>query len=125
MGTVFIAKTSQQQIPEIPINNREVVQPANHYTCPAGKKAIFKGYVICTGLGASTSAFLRDPSDSFNIQEWTTSTTTEPFSSVVGIGIKVPTTLELTASQSIRTTQNLGATNAEFEVIGTILELPA
>jgi len=46
------ALTSTQKIPEFAVNERIVLQPNTYYTCPAGKKAICKGTVVCTGTGA-------------------------------------------------------------------------
>lgn len=119
------ALNNVQRIPEVPINLRSVTQPTDFYTCPAGKKAIFKGYVVCTGRGAAATASLRDPTDSFNVAKWTSSTTIQNSSwDVLRVGTPVFVTLELNAGEVIKTTQDSG-TNAEFDVVGKILELPA
>lgn len=115
-----------QRISEKKISSRTVVQPSVHYTCPAGKKAIFKGIVQCTSLGAATNASLRDVDDAFNLARWTTATGTRQNVdwTVLIVGVLINVELELEAGDEIKTVQNSG-TNAEFNVVGTVLELPA
>jgi len=127
MGTSFTPKSTTTTIPEIPINSRIVIQPGIHYTCPAGKKAIFTGTVACTNRGAAAEARLRDPTDSFNLAEWDRSAVAVSYTEsyfALAHGQTIPITIELTAGQEIKTTQDVG-TNAEFNVVGKILELPA
>ena len=52
----IISRNQTQKIPTFPISGREVLQPEIWYTCPTGKKAICKGRVQCTGLGAAAEA---------------------------------------------------------------------
>jgi hypothetical protein len=124
MGTVFIARTSENQIVEIELNSRitnRALEP--HYTCPAGKKAIFTGYFNCTSVGSGSSASFRDPDNLFGIVTWVnTATSTASFTSRL-VGVPAFIELELTAGQEIRSAQSAG-TNAEMEAIGKIKELP-
>ena len=114
--------TTAQKIQEIQINSRTTTQPTEHYECPAGKKAIFNGFVQCTSIGASAETQLRDPKDGFNIVEWGA---TSLANGRLATGLKATiTNFQLEAGDTIKTTQDTPATNAEFNVVGTILELP-
>jgi len=119
----LVARNQAQKIPETPINSRTVVQPSTHYTCPTGKKAILDILVVCTGLGAATQAHLRDPTDTFNLKTWTGAGGTEENATDLQPKFGARLKLELQAGETIKTTQNAG-TNAEFNINGTILELP-
>jgi len=116
-----------QKIPEITINSR-IVDRANepHYTCPAGKKAVFKGIAQCTSVGAATLVNIRDPTDSFNIVTWKSSGGAAVFGFNGGLAVDMlaELELELEAGDEIKSTQNAG-TNAEVNIIGKILELDA
>jgi len=124
-----ISRNQVQKIPTIEINGRVVLQPNTWYTCPAGKKAIVKGSVQCTGLGTAADASF----ESAGVVQfrWDQS------GAVTGSYIDVPRGLtvadggqfaffeiELIATEFIRTIQNSG-TNAEFNVWATVLETPA
>ena len=121
MGTRFTAKNASQKIPEFGLD-KKIVDRANEpfYECPQNKKATFKGYALCTGLGAATQANVVSPSTLFNIIEWAASTLPGQYT----VGDKVDFELALSAGQQITVTQNIG-TNAEVEIVGTIEETPA
>jgi len=118
--------SAAQKIPKFDINDRIVLQPHTWYTCPAGKKAIVKGRVQCTGRGAATTA-------SFEAAG------VEMFRWIAGSGSigweQSPRALndgsdefalfevELAAGDIIETTQSSG-TNAEFNVWADVQETP-
>jgi len=126
MGATIVPLNQSQKIPETPLNSRIVTQPGTHYTCPAGKKAVFTGIVQCTSRGSATSANLRDPTDTFNIASWNNVSAIQGnfLWDNLSVGAFIPILLELEAGDIIKTTQNSG-TNAEFNVIGKIQETPA
>lgn len=112
-----------QTIPEIPLNSRitnRLFEP--HYECPEGKKAIFEGYATCTNLGGSSEAFLKDPTNTFNLCRWSNTGFQINDATFIRPNFKFNFRLELIAGEQIITAQNLGATNAEMEVIGVIQE---
>jgi len=123
------ALTSAQKIPEFEINDRIVLQPHTWYTCPAGKKAIVKGSVQCTGRGAAANA-------DFNVAgvllfSWVTAGgVVQDYIdgprnlSVVNGGQQAFFKVELSAGDIIETTQNAG-TNAEFNVFASVQETDA
>lgn len=119
-----------QKIPEFDINDRIVLQPHTWYTCPAGKKAIVKGNVKCTGRGAAAVA--RFEAAGIRLFEWDTAM----FPANGENYIDTPDTLstgnggqtaffdfELSAGDIVETTQDAG-TNAEFEVFAKVQETP-
>ena len=111
---------------KIPISGRVVIQPETWYTCPAGKRAICKGRVQCTNVGAAAFAsFLAAGTIMF---QWGTGASgvgweLEPrqLSSIVDEFALFD--VELAAGEIIQTTQNTG-TNAEFNLWMEVLELP-
>jgi len=117
-----------QKIAEFEINDRIVLQPHVWYTCPAGKKAIVKGSVQCTGRGAAANA-------DFNIAgilkfSWPSAGGVQQSYidgpralSVVNGGQQAFFDVELSAGDTIETTQNTG-TNAEFNVFAKVQETP-
>lgn len=123
MGTQFIAKTNQQQIPEIAISARSTSTPFTFYSCPTGKKARFDGYVNCTNTGAASVASWRAPTNLFNWISWEPALPLSAGNLLVGNRFRVDN-FQMDAGDGIFVTQDIG-TNAEFEVIGKILELPA
>lgn len=124
----IIAKTASQKSPRIEINARTVVQPTVWYTCPAGKVAKVQGSVQCTGRGAAATANFRV--SSIIVFTWDRATiavadyVTNPlFLTTQGAQMAL-FDVTLSAGQTIDTTQNSG-TNAEFNVIASVEELPA
>jgi len=127
------ASNQVQKIPEFEINDRVVVQPHTWYTCPAGKKAIVKGSVVCTGRGAAATADFDVASITmfrWNSAILITATETQNY-------IDTPLALttfnggqtaffdvELSAGDTIETNQNTG-TNAEFNVFAKVQETAA
>jgi len=115
-----------QKIPEFEINDRIVLQPHTWYTCPAGKKAIVKGRVQCTGRGAAATA-------SFEVAgvimfTWTSAGTPRgwelsPRDLASGDDEFAFFEVELSAGDIIETTQSTG-TNAEFNVWAKVQETP-
>ena len=116
-----------QKIPEFEINGRVVLQPNTWYTCPAGKKAIVKGQVQCTGLGAAANASFE--AAGVIMFTWLATGASRGY-------IESPRNLnvaedefaffdiELSAGEFIRTIQNTG-TNSEFNVFAKVQETPA
>jgi len=117
-----------QKIPEFEINDRIVLQPHTWYTCPAGKKALVKGNVKCTGRGAAAVA--RFEAAGIRLFEWNRNTgvtgsrnyidTPDALSTAEG-GQTALFDFELSAGDIIETTQDAG-TNAEFEVVAKVQE---
>jgi len=115
-----------QKIPEFDINDRIVLQPHTWYTVPAGKKAIIKGSVQCTGLGAAANASFEAGGIVMFI--WNTTGAVDldyidgPRSlSVIAGGQQAFFDIELSAGEFIRTIQNTG-TNSEFNVFAKVQE---
>jgi len=111
---------------KVSFSGRTVIQPTTWYLCPAGKRGICKGTVQCTGRGAATVMSFR--ANGNTMYSWV-------FGAVDGnpwelhpnnlqIGAIVPFEATLEAGEIIETTQNSG-TNAEFNVWGDVVELPA
>jgi len=130
MGFSIIAKTGVQQQIKIPISGREVIQPFTWYTCPAGKRAICKGMIQCTGRGAAANS---DFNAAGTIMfSWTTAIAQTAGNdylivpralSTFGGGQFALFEVELAAGEIIETTQNTG-TNSEFNLWMEVLELP-
>lgn len=125
MGTFFVPKTSIQRIPEKPVVDRKTSGiPVAFYTCPAGKKAIFEGYIVCFNTGAAATAFVRSPDGTFNLATWSATGGTTDLLDDLAEGVPFRTRIELEAGETITVDQSLGS-NAEFEINGTVKELPA
>jgi len=124
----IIARNQAQKIPTFEINGRVVLQPNTWYTCPTGKKAIVKGRVQCTALGAAALADFN--AAGVAMFRWNNSAANS------GDYLQVPRGLttaeggqfalfevELAAGETITTTQDSG-TNAEFNVWASVQESP-
>lgn len=125
----IVSRNQAQKIQSFEINDRVVLQPNTWYTCPTGKKAIVKGSVLCTGLGAAGSA--QFVVAGVTMYDWVRTT------AVVGDYIDSPRDLttinggqsalfdvEISAGETIVTQQNTG-TNAEFNIFATVTETDA
>lgn len=130
LGFSIIAKTGKQQQIKIPISGREVLQPFTWYTCPAGKRAICKGNVKCTGRGAAGLAiFSQAGVQAFvwnRISAASADSTYILTPDILTTGNGGQTAffdVELAAGEFIQTSQDIG-TNAEFELFMEVLELP-
>jgi len=128
MSGVTVPLGAVQKLPEVPITPvRTVVQPTTWYTCPAGKKAIVKGFVQCTGNGAAATTDFKARGEI--MFRWVAGAT------VVGSHLETPRNLkysveqfaefktELAAGDIIETVQNTG-TNSEFNVFADVQETP-
>jgi len=122
----IVSRNQAQKIQSVDVNARVVIQPNTYYTCPAGKKAIIKGSVQCTGLGAAANASFEAAGVVMFI--WVGS------GAIVGDYIDQPRVLstinsgqvalfevQLAAAEFIRTIQNTG-TNSEFNVFASVIE---
>jgi len=119
-----ISRNQTQKISAVPLTGRVVLQPNTWYTCPTGKKAIVKGKVQCTGLGAAATA-------TFTIAgvimyEWIVNATPpdpiiEPRQLDVGAQTFGTFEVELAAGETVVTSQNTG-TNAEFNLFADVIE---
>jgi len=122
----IVSRNQAQKIQSVDVNARVVIQPNTYYTCPVGKKAIIKGSVQCTGLGAAANASFEAAGVVMFI--WVGS------GAIVGDYIDQPRVLstinsgqvalfevQLAASEFIRTIQNTG-TNSEFNVFASVIE---
>jgi len=138
MSGVTVPLGAVQKLPEDPITpRRTVVQTTTWYTCPAGKKAIVKGRVTCTGLGAAAEGrfsaagtimfrWIANVSTgvSFSIPDSTSQIVNG--SSILSnppINVYRNFEVELAAGETIETSQDSG-TNAEFNVFATSQETP-
>jgi len=117
-----------QKIQSFEINDRIVVQPNTWYTCPAGKKAIVKGRVQCTGLGAAAQAnFLIAGVVMFR---WGGAAAIGDYLenprslSVANGGQFALFEVELSAGDIVETTQDAG-TNSEFNLWAEVRETDA
>jgi len=132
MTTKLTVRNSAQNIPTFEINGRIVLQPHTWYTCPAGKKALVKGSVVCTGRGAAATAdfdiasitlFRWDKStiivatETWNYRDTPLELTTHKGGQTAFFDV------ELSAGDTIETNQNTG-TNAEFNVFAKVQESP-
>jgi len=129
---VLSSRNTANVLPEIAITGRVVLQPHTWYTCPTGKKAIIKGYVVCTGRGSASTVDL----DLAGITEirWTGATFSNDIDydgvqrlNVSQLGnshVKMTFAIQLAAGETVETNQNSG-TNAEINMNANALELPA
>jgi len=123
----IISRNQAQKIQSFEINGRVVIQPNTWYTCPTGKKAIVKGRVQCTGLGASATAnFVVAGVTMFT---WNSDATPlgyllDPRTMSASSSELALFEAELSAGDIIETTQNTG-TNAEFNVWAEVIETDA
>jgi len=127
---ILSSRNTANVLPEIAITGRVVLQPHTWYTCPTGKKAIVKGYVICTGLGAAATVDL----DLASVVEITWNT--DAFSVDINYDmnnrlrvsvqrrIKMYFEKQLAAGETVVTSQSSGS-NAEINMNANALELPA
>lgn len=129
----IVPKTNTQSQSKFSISARVVLQPHTWYICPAGKRAIVKGNVKCTGRGAAAVARFEQagirafewprvspPNTFFNGPAYIE----QPDQLATGSGGQTAFfEIELEAGEIIETTQDAG-TNAEFEVFADVLELP-
>jgi len=125
----IISRNQIQKIPTVEINGRVVLQPNTWYTCPTGKKAIVKGSVQCTGLGAAADASFEAAGVVQFRWDQSGSSTGSYIDGPRGLttadgGQFAFFEIELAAGEFIRTIQNTG-TNAEFNVWASVLETPA
>jgi len=132
----LISRTRVSTLPETPLNGRVVLQPNTWYTCPTGKKAIVKGRVTCTGLGAASEARFSVAgvimhrwealsniiSGSFSVDGQYNDNQANFKNAAPNVYINFDVTLD--AGETIITSQNSG-TNAEFNLFSSVLELPA
>jgi len=139
LSGVQVSTNAVSTIPTVPITpRRTVVQPTTWYTCPAGKKAIVKGKVTCTGTGAGAEG--RFVAGGTIMYRWTGSAVTGTNVAVIddtatyfqanGTQFNTPLNVfrtfevQLAAGETIQTTQDSG-TNAEFNVFAEVQESPA
>jgi len=126
----IISRNQIQKIPSVAINVRKVLSggtDGDFYTCPAGKRARIKGYVICTGLGAAATV---------NFEVAGTVLYTWDGTALTGDYLENPRTLtalqggqgalfdvQIEAGDILQYTQNTG-TNAEMNMNAEVLETP-
>ena len=128
----IISRNQIQKIPTTALNVRKTLSGStdgDFYTCPSSKKAIIKGKVVCTGLGAAASVNFQV--NSVNLFTWNSTSdqtwdyTQRPFGlSTANGGQSAFFEVQIAAGQILRYTQNTG-TNAEMNFNGEILETPA
>jgi len=127
----IISRNQSQKIQSFEINGRVVLQPNTWYTCPTGKKAIVKGSVSCTGLGAAATTTFTVASiimftwnkATVNVPERNYIQTPDALSTADG-GQTAFFEVELSAGETIVTDQNTG-TNSEFNVFASVIETDA
>jgi len=124
----IISRNTSQKIPSFAINDRVVLQPETWYTCPTGKKAICKGRVQMTGLGAAATANFEVAG--VIMYQWANTVAAGDYLQNPRLlsdddgGQMALFEVELEAGDIIETTQNTG-TNAEFNVWMEVQESPA
>jgi len=115
MTSILRSRNSVQTIASTPLNERKVDEtPAAFYTCPTGKKAVIKGSVICTGLGAA--AEVRLAAGGINVLRFLAADVTALTSKVFDIS--------LAAGETLAKDQDSG-TNGELDLNCTVQESPA
>jgi len=125
----IVSRNQAQKIQSVEINGRVVIQPNTWYTCPTGKKAIVKGRVQCTGLGAAATADFN--AAAILMFRWSNASAAvlgyldNPRSLTTAVGGQFALfEVELAAGETITTTQNTG-TNSEFNVWASVIETSA
>jgi len=126
----IIARNQVQKIPFTSITGRVVIQPNTWYTCPTGKKAVVKGRLQCTGLGAAANVDFN--AAGILMFRWNNTDTpiaaedyiNSPQSLSAGSDQFAFFDIELAAGEAITTTQNTG-TNGEINLFGSVQETPA
>jgi len=124
----IISRNQIQKIPEIQIQGRVVIQPEVWYTCPAGKKAVMKGRIQCTGLGTAANASVQFAA----VTMYTWLVTADNFDylihprtlSVADNQMAFFEDVQLAAGDTMETVQDSG-TNSEFNVWAQVTETPA
>jgi len=116
-----------QKIQSFEINDRIVLQPHTWYTCPAGKKAIVKGSVQCTGLGAAANASFQ--AAGVTMFRWLVTGASQgwertPRNLSVADEEFALFEVELAAGDIIETIQSTG-TNSEFNLFAAVRETDA
>lgn len=123
MTSIDVARNVVQKIPSQPINLRVVIQPNTWYTCPAGQKAIIKGFATCTGTGAAANTTLRG--NSVTIKRCLAAGGgTNSWDRDIAPNITFPFEIQLAAGEILDTIQDVG-TNAEWEMQAEVTESPA
>jgi len=124
----IISRNQLQKIPEIQIQGRVVLQPEVWYTCPAGKKAVIKGRIQCTGLGAAANASVQFAG--VTMYTWLVTALNLDYLiaprelSVDDDQFAFFEDVQLAAGETMETIQNTG-TNSEFNVWAQVTETPA
>jgi len=123
----IISRNQIQKIPTIALNVRKVLSggtDGDFYTCPTGKKAIIKGFAVCTGVGAATTVDLNVAGVS--IAEWQSAAgQTDPFRPQdMALLVQFNFEVQLDAGDILQYSQSSG-TNAEMNINAEILETPA
>jgi len=112
MVSVLTPRNTVQGIPTTPFIARLTATTQLWYTCPAGKKARFRGYVIPDAFGAGTSLHVVAASQQVS-SDFTVVNIQSPF--IEG---------DLEAGETLGYTQDSG-TNASVDGVWSIQESPA
>jgi len=124
---VITSRNQVQTTPEIQVVGRVVLQPNTWYTCPAGKKAVCKGRVQCTGTGAAATVQFNAAGEI--LYQWDTGAfgagyLSEPRAlGAASDEMALFENIQLAAGETITTTQNTG-TNAEVNLWMQVKETP-
>ena len=123
----IISRNQIQKIASIALNERKVLSggtDGDFYTCPTGKKAIIKGFAVCTGTGAAATVDLNVAGVS--VAEWQSSggVGNNFIPQTMAVNVQYEFEVQLDAGEILQYSQNSG-TNAEMNVNAEILETPA
>lgn len=121
------SRNQLQKIPTIALNLRKVLSggtDGDFYTVPTGKKAIFKGFAVCTGFGAATTVSLLLAGTVSAIWNQSGGTDNQDRPRVMSVNVRYTFEVRLDAGDLVQYTQNSG-TNGEMNMNAEILETPA
>lgn len=122
----IISRNQIQRIPTIALNVRKVLSggtDGDFYKVPTDKKAVIKGFAVCTGTGAAAQVDLNVAGVS--IAEWQSSggQLNQFRPQDMALNIQFNFEVQLDAGEILQYSQNSG-TNAEMNINAEILETP-
>jgi len=122
----IVSRNQIQRIATIALNVRKVLSggtDGDFYTCPTGKKALIKGFALCTGTGAAATVGLN--AAGVQLAEWraTGGVKNQNQPRNMELLVQFDFEVQLDAGDIIQYDQNTG-TNAEMNMNAEILETP-
>jgi len=117
----IVSRNQTQKLSTIQLLESIGLSPATFYTCPAGKKAIVKGYAVGTTFNAANNMSLL--AGGITIATWVNagSDASQIFPLIMAIGVRFDFEVQLAAAETINYTQDTG-TDAIMVINATVQE---